>query len=667
MKQNRLNNETSPYLLQHKDNPVWWHPWNENAFDLAAQEQKPIFLSIGYSTCHWCHVMERESFENQELADILNEHFISIKVDREERPDIDSLYMTAVQMLTGRGGWPMSVWLTSDGSPFFAGTYFPSTSFAQILTSIAKTWQDNQHLIVQDSEKLTAAMSQWLQNIPPSTTEPIDRHPLANFITEMQRSYDKTYGGFSEAPKFPDALNLRTLLRLDNNEQNPSLRPMIETTLLNMANLGMYDQLYGGFHRYSTDAQWIVPHFEKMLYDQAMLVPVYLEAYQKYHSDDFRAIAEETLNYVLKDLTHPQGGFYCAQDADSLSLEDQQKHEGHFATWDFNELKAEFSEEEWQQLNHLFYLTEEGHYEGRNILLLNKNIHRSDKNKHRELLEKLRRMRQQRPEPHRDEKVLTSWNGWMIAAFAQASRVLDDPRYLIAAKQGLRFIQDKLFIQGQLHHSYCNGEVKVTAFAEDYAGLIHALIETYQTDFDAKWITFAQQLQSKMNELFWTDSSKSYFSSDGSDPHLILRTREDYDGVTPSSNSLSCYNLLRLYDLTHNDEYLSRAENIMNGFGSRLTEQPRSLGLALMALDYKLSTRHQVAVITDNPSHFRFQQYPQWQKNFMPHVIYAVGENELPLLEDKPRLNDQTTFYICGPEGCLAPTNDFSKIREQLL
>lgn len=562
---NRLSKSSSPYLLQHASNPVDWYPWGEEAFQKARAEEKPIFLSIGYSTCHWCHVMAHESFEDKKIAALLNENFICIKVDREERPDVDRLYMSYVQALTGSGGWPMSVWLTPELKPFFGGTYFPPddrygrVGFPSVLLQLSQLWRENRGRLQQEGERAIRA----LQGLAKKNREDLrleKEEILHRAYEEFMESFDEAWGGFSRAPKFPRPAVLLFLLRygaMHSGARAEKAQAMVKLTLEKMALGGLQDHLGGGFHRYSVDRVWQVPHFEKMLYDQAQLVIAYLEAAQVMKEKKFFQVARDTLEYVARDLRSPDGGFYAAEDADSEN-EFGKKQEGAFYVWSMSELAQLLTLDEMKLITAHYYLKESGnvpeeydpHEElaGKNILMRWEATYEVDPEPIKKIKERLFAARRKRLRPHRDEKIVTAWNGLMISAFARAGGMLEDQDCLKRAKQAALFIKKHLYDspQGMLRRSCCAGKIVDQGFAEDYACLIQGLLDLYDATLEKKWLEWAEELQEKMNELFWDEEQGGYFSSAKGDRHLLVRMKEDYDGAEPAANSVAASNLLRL-------------------------------------------------------------------------------------------------------------------------
>ncbi|MDO8494488.1 MAG: thioredoxin domain-containing protein [Deltaproteobacteria bacterium] len=611
---NNLGKEKSPYLLQHKDNPVNWFAWGPEALEKARRENKPIFLSVGYSTCYWCHMMEKDSFELEEVGEVLNKDFISIKVDREEHPDVDQIYMEAVLTMTGRGGWPMSVFLTPDLKPFFAGTFFWRSQFLQILEKISDLWKRDPKTIMTSASDITQSLQ---ESNRPAPEQALTKDFLEEALAQYKKNFDPAYGGFGGAPKFPASTNLSFLLRFYQRTKNEDAFKIINKTLDQMATGGIFDHLGGGFHRYSTDERWRIPHFEKMLYDNALLSIIYLEAYAALPwADLYERTARETLDYVLCDMRDQEGGFYSAEDAGEVGKE------GEFYTWTEEELRQHLTEEEFVAFSGLYRITKEGNFEhGRNIVYCwgswqlknNPPLQRAQK--------KLFALRAMRPRPHRDEKILTSWNGLMIGALAKGFAVLADPIYLEAAKQAAHFIQKKLYKDGKLLRRYCGGEAGLEGTIEDYSFLIFGLLNLYEIEPNQEWLDWACALQTKQDEIFWDDSEQGeregatclpagtaqapkigggYFFSDPKDPTLIVKKKSFNDGATPSGNSMSAWNCLRLFSFTCEEKYWERGGQLLRIIAGEAKEQgyPAGYSVGLIAADFYLDDTNKVCKST---------------------------------------------------------------------
>jgi uncharacterized protein YyaL (SSP411 family) len=595
MTPNRLIHETSPYLLQHAYNPVDWYPWGAEALQKAQREDKPIFLSIGYSACHWCHVMERESFENHEIANYLNEHFVSIKVDREERPDIDEIYMTAVQLLTGQGGWPLTVFLTPDLKPFFGGTYFPPQDrwgrpgLLTVLKAIVELYRKEREKITEQAERLTHYLNA-MQHPKPSTlllTPELLQRAYLHFL----QSFDREHGGFGGAPKFPHSLELSFLLRYWRRTQDPEALHMVEFSLEKMARGGIYDQLGGGFHRYTVDAQWRIPHFEKMLYDNALLVWTYLEAYQATQKSLYRQIAEETLAYVLREMTSPEGGFYSAQSADTP------EGEGAFYLWTPEEIHAVLGPDDGPRACEYFGVDSSEEL-GASVLARPYTVEEFAARAGMTLSEceawlarvreKLCAVRERRERPARDEKILTAWNGLMISALARAHQILGGEHYLRAAQRAAQFCLEHLYKDKSLQRSYKDGQAKGNAYLEDYAFLITALLDLYEADTDRRWLEMAKSLSATLVEKFWDEHSGGFYFTSIDHERLPVRTKSFFDGATPSGNSAATFALLRLARLTGEATWRARAEQTLRLCRDLMEQAPHAFSYMLSALDFYL-------------------------------------------------------------------------------
>ncbi len=668
MPTNRLSREKSPYLLQHQHNPVDWFPWGEEAFAKAREEDKPIFLSIGYSTCHWCHVMERESFENPETAALLNRSFVPVKLDREERPDVDRVYMTFVQASTGSGGWPMSVWLTPDLKPFFGGTYFPPDGrygrpgFNSLLTQIATAWLTDRARIVESGnsmvEELRRVTAAADTGLLPAESEVRNRTFL-----QFRRGFDSRLGGFGGAPKFPRPVAINFLLRESVWSGNDEALDMALLTLREMAKGGMYDQLGGGFHRYSVDAQWFVPHFEKMLYDQAQLATAYLEAFQITGDEQYAAVARDIFRYVLRDMRHERGGFFSAEDADSVidPAEPHEKGEGAFYVWTEAELRERLGDDfGWFARRYGVRDTgnvrpdQDPHQEftGKNILFLAAEVGEP------EAIERVRTTllaaRAERIRPHLDDKILTAWNALMISALAKGAQVLGDPAYLDAARAAARFIQTELMRDGLLLRRWRDGEGAIPGFLDDYAFFVQALLDLYETDFDPASRTLAEKLTADMRTLFEDRENGGFFSTVEGDEHLVLRMKEDYDGAEPSGNSIAILNLLRL-DLT---EPAGRA---LRAFGSRLAQQGSTVPQMVIALSAWERPAQQIVIAGERPAADPLIRVAH--QRFSPHRVLLFNPADHP--EFTP-VNGLPAAYVCQNFACQLPVTEPAALAQLL-
>jgi len=672
---NQLAGEKSPYLLQHKDNPVDWQPWGEAAFAEAKRRNKPVFLSIGYSTCHWCHVMAHESFENPAMAKLMNANFINIKVDREERPDVDRLYMAFVQATTGGGGWPMSVWLTPEGKPFFGGTYFPPedrygrAGFPSVLQQIAQLWEKDRARIEQEGTRVMEALSEGGQGGEGAAAAEFQKNeaPLRRGFDSLVRSFDPAEGGFGGAPKFPRPSTLNFLLRFANREEQAA--KMALQTLSMMAAGGMRDHLGGGFHRYSVDEYWHVPHFEKMLYDQAQLAISYVEAWQMTHDEFFARIACETLDYVLRDMTHPGGGFYSAEDADSLLAHGRPEHaEGAFYVWSKQEIVEALGAAAAEIFCRHYGVEENGNapagsdphgeFTGKNILIERESSGAEALAASRE---KLFTLRAKRPRPHLDDKILTAWNGLMISAFARAGAALAEPRYLAAAAKSADFLKSQLTKDGKLLRTWRGEPGNIAGFAEDYAFLIQGLLDLYEADFDLRWLKWALELQEVQDELFWDERGGSYFSSAGDDPLVRVRMKEDYDGAEPSANSISARNLLRLARMLHDDARETKAGRIIASHQTQMERVPTSVPQMLVALDLALSPPSQAVVAGQRGAEDVLQWTVKLHRDFHPRRVLLLADGDEFLAKNNPALalmrpvKGKAALYLCENFTCQAP------------
>lgn len=677
---NHLINETSPYLLQHAHNPVDWYPWGEEAFEMARRENKPVLLSIGYSACHWCHVMAHESFEDQEIAKLMNEYFVNIKVDREERPDLDQIYMNAVQMMTHHGGWPMTVFLTPDAVPFYGGTYFPPQDrynmpgFPRILIGVAEAYRDRQ----DDIRETGASLINELQRLSETggSDHPIETELLDAAYAGIVRNYDSINGGFGGAPKFPPAMTLEFLLRTYVRTDNREALEIVRYTCNKMANGGMYDQIGGGFHRYSTDARWLVPHFEKMLYDNALLSRLYLHHFQVSGEQSARETVEGILDYVLREMTHPDGGFYSTQDADS------EGHEGKFFVWDLKEIQETLGEKDAAVFSSYYNITESGNFEGKNI----PNVTRSREDVANSLgiseaelatsLEqsnrKLFELRETRIKPDRDEKVLTAWNGLMLASFSEAGVILNRPDYTEAARRNAEFILSNLRENGRLLRTWKDGRAKFNAYLEDYAFLSEGLVTLFETTGESRWLKEALALVDRLIEEFWDDESGGFFFTGKSHESLIVRAKDYFDNATPSGNSVAALVLLRLATLTGRENYRSLATAVLREVGDQMRRYPSGFGYALSAADFLLSTPKEVAIIGKDFADIHPLLAETWSR-YIPNKVVAPGferDSEAaqvtPLLSNRSLVNGLATAYVCEHFTCQRPVTEASALSQQL-
>lgn len=668
-KPNRLIHESSPYLRQHAHNPVDWYPWGDEALAAALDQDKPIFLSVGYSACHWCHVMEHESFENETIAALMNKSFINIKVDREERPDLDQIYMNALQIMTRSGGWPMSVFLTPDLQPFFGGTYWPPENrwgrpgFPYILQKVDEAWRDKREYVLKGAEEMTQAVRQ----LAAAEVEPAELHPriLERAMQELVSHADRRNGGFGVAPKFPHAMDLRLLLRCWQRFENPDSLAVVVLTLDKMSHGGVYDHLGGGFHRYSTDERWLVPHFEKMLYDNALLVPAYLEGWQATGHDDYLRVVRETLDYVLREMTRPGGGFYCTQDADS------EGEEGKFFVWYDAEIEQALDERDAYIFNYCYDVTPPGNWEGHNILNRVKShrdaarIQSLSEDELQHILDRCKRtlyeVRSRRVAPERDQKILVSWNGMMLSAMAQAAQVLDDSKYAAAASQTADFLLDKLRKpDGELWHCCKDGQPRIPGFLDDYACLIDGLVDVYQATFEPRYLAASLELAEKMVSLFRDSDSGGFFYTPTNHEQLIVRNKETQDGSTPSGNSMAATALLRLGRICGRPDLEDIAAATLTFLSGTLESVPTSAGQALLALDFLLGPAREIVFVDGHQPSDTDSLLRTVHARFLPNKLILrkrPGESSsvTPLLADKQSQSGEATVYICDHGTCHLP------------
>jgi len=675
---NKLINEKSPYLLQHAYNPVNWYPWGEEAFKKAEEEDKPIFLSIGYSTCHWCHVMERESFEDEEVAQVLNDNFISIKVDREERPDVDNIYMTVCQALTGRGGWPLTIVMTPDKRPFFAGTYFPKKSkrghsgLLCILNRIQSAWKSNKASLLESSEEVISVLRQADERRSTEELSVQEIHDLIEKIfQDFKDLFDEKYGGFRTAPKFPTPHNLMFLLRYWKLTTDHDALHMVQKTLDYMYRGGIYDHIGYGFSRYSTDRQWLVPHFEKMLYDNALLAIVYLELYQITNKKDYAKIAREILDYVLRDMTSPQGGFYSAEDADS------EGEEGKFYVWTPQEVKDVLGEKDGSEFCELYDITPEGNFGEKsipNLIGVKKGKIEIDK-KFANLRQRLFEVREDRVHPHKDDKILTSWNGLMIAAMSIASRVLDDKKYLQAAEGAIDFIDNNLIREdGRLLARYREEDAAYLGYVDDYAFLIWGLIELYETNYKAKYLSMALKLNQDLLEYFWDEEEGGLYFYGKDSEELLVRPKEIYDGATPSGNSVATLNFLRLSKLMGKEKLMEKAEEQFKFFGGQIKKNPTAYTYFLSALLFMQSKGKEVVIAGKKDQTNTKKMLATVKKKFSPFTVTLFNNEEekdelsnlAPFVAEQKQIKGKPTAYICEDFTCQAPITDLQKFTKRL-
>lgn len=688
---NRLQSEKSPYLLQHATNPVDWYPWGEAAFEKARREDKPIFLSIGYSTCHWCHVMAHESFENDEVAHFLNDIFVCIKVDREERPDIDHVYMTVCQMMTGSGGWPLSIIMTPDKRPFFAGTYIPKeTVFGRMgmLDLIAKVhdiWKNHREEVLQAAEKITRTLEQSTQ---PYASESVNQNLIKNAFTKLKQNFDTVHGGFGDAPKFPAPHNLMFLLRFWEQSQNDAALQMVEKTLQAMRLGGIYDHIGFGFHRYSTDSYWLLPHFEKMLYDQALMALAYLETFQVTQNNFYAETAKEIFTYVLRDMTAPEGGFYSAEDADS------EGQEGKFYVWSPEQIREALGKQDAEWVQDVYNIVEGGNFfdqatqkkTGESIPFLAKStaeiaadldLKKAEfGNQLEQIREKLFRTRNSRVHPHKDDKILTDWNGLMLAALSRGYQVLDDPAYLTAAEKSAEFLLTKLRNQeGRLLHRYRDGEAAIPANLDDYAFVIWGLIELYQANFQARFLKIAQELTNLMIAHFADETAGGFFFTPNDTPDLLVRQKIIYDGAIPSGNSVAMMNLLRLSRMTGNSKYEQLADKLSRAFAREIKSFPSAHCQFMSALNLAHGKGFEVVIVGEPNARETRQMLNTLHRHYLPNMVVLFRpttpkDPEITRLatftKNQQCIDGKTTAYVCQNFQCKTPTTNITEMLEFL-
>jgi uncharacterized protein YyaL (SSP411 family) len=688
---NHLINETSPYLLQHAHNPVDWYPWGPEAFEKAQRENKPIFLSIGYSTCHWCHAMAHESFEHPEVARLMNEAFVSIKVDREERPDIDSVYMSACQLMTGSGGWPLSIIMTPDKKPFFAATYIPResrfglTGMTELIPHIRELWATQRGKALNLSNEIAAV----LQRTSPDThSEKINEATLDLTYEQLDERFDEQHGGFSSAPKFPSPHNLLFLLRYWKRSGKKAALDMVEKTLQAMRRGGIYDHIGFGFHRYSTDSQWLVPHFEKMLYDQAMLAMAYTEAYQATRKEDYGKTAREILTYVLRDMTAQEGGFCSAEDADS------EGEEGKFYLWMQEEVRQSLGSEETDFAARVFNIEKDGNFaeqatgrkSGVNILHLRKtlgelasdlNLSQQDLQSHLEgMRQKLFAYREKRIHPIKDDKILTDWNGLMIAALAKGAKAFDEPEYAKAACRAADFILENMRKpDGRLWHRYRDGQAGVQANVDDYAFLIWGLIELYEAIFNAKYLEVALAMTGDMVKHFWDEDGSGLYLTPDDGESLLVRKKEIYDGAIPSGNSVAMLNLLRLGRMTANSDLEEKAARISSAFSRSVKQLPSAHTQLMVALDFGIGPCYEVVIAGNTQAEDTKAMVRALSTHFLPNKVVLLNPSGresteitklAKFIKNQSSIGSRATAYVCMNYNCKLPTTDINKMLELL-
>jgi uncharacterized protein YyaL (SSP411 family) len=671
---NHLSRESSPYLLQHQNNPVDWYPWGEAAIEKARREEKPIFLSIGYSACHWCHVMEHESFESEAIAAVLNEHFVAVKVDREERPDLDQIYMNAVQMLTGRGGWPMSVFLTPELKPFYGGTYWPPTGrqgmpgFDQILAAVVDAWQHRREQAITAAEQLTAEIQKIGTQQEGGDANSLSFDLISGAVNQLARAFDRTFGGFGQAPKFPHPMDLQLLLAAYSRNKQPGLLDMVRLTLDRMAAGGIYDHLGGGFARYSVDERWLVPHFEKMLYDNALLARVYTDAYLVTQDANYARVVRETLDYVLRDMTDPAGGFYSTEDADS------EGEEGLFYTWTADEIDAVLGDERGATFGRVFDVTDVGNFEGRSILNLPKTIEqcakilkRTPEELEADLAESKRELwavREQRVHPGKDDKVIVAWNGLMIDSMARAGAALGEPRYVAAAVAAAEFVLREMQHEGRLLHTWRHGRAKLDAYLDDYTAFANSLVTVYEATGDERWIDEAVRLADVVLERFADPAGGGFFYTASDHEQLLTRNKELTDSSVPSGNALAATALLRLGKLLGRRAYLDAAAETLVAAVPILERAPMAAGQMLLALDRFLGPSQELVLVGDVDKGAGV--LAAIEQRYLPRVVFArrggkAGSSSLPsvaldeLFAGKASPSGEPVLYVCANFACQEP------------
>ncbi len=707
---NRLAKEKSPYLLQHQHNPVDWFPWGAEAFEKAKKENKPIFLSIGYSTCHWCHVMERESFENEETAKLMNASFVCIKVDREERPDVDKVYMTFVQATTGSGGWPLNVWLTPELKPFVGGTYFPPESrggragFPAVLKQLADGWAKDKQSIIDHGNEVAKQLADYTTSAP-SKVEVTAKSALTKAQAQFTQTFDPDLGGFGGAPKFPQPSNVSFLFRMSvrkglgttpeaEDRDRAVAGKMALVTLGKMADGGIHDHLGGGFHRYSVDRFWHVPHYEKMAYDQAQLVKLYLDAFQLTRDARWEKVARDVLDYVIRDMTDKEGGFYSAEDADSLEAGHDEKKEGAFYVWTKAEIDAALGDD--AALFSKAYGVEAdgnsptgsdplGELKGKNTLIIRKTIAElaKDAGKPEADIEKtlaaarakLFAIRAKRPRPHLDDKIIVAWNGLMVSAFSRAAQVLDEPRYTAAAQASARFIKSKLWRNGALTRSYRHEPSNAAGFADDYASLIAGLLDLYEADFDTQWLAWAVDLQAKMDAVFYDKEQGGYFQTPADQADILFRSKEDYDGAEPAASSVATLNLIRLAQLLDSKELRERATKTIASVGERMERQPQALALMLCAIDATMSKGRQIVIAGKPGADDTKALLKEARTRYSPNQIVILadggegqawlGKRNEAIALMKPQ-GGKAAAFVCEDFVCQAPVTEPEKLKALL-
>jgi uncharacterized protein YyaL (SSP411 family) len=677
---NHLIHETSPYLLQHAHNPVDWHPWGAEAFNKAKSENKPVLLSIGYSACHWCHVMERESFEDEKIAALMNELFVSIKVDREERPDLDEIYMNAVQMLTGRGGWPMTMFLTPDGKPFYGGTYFPPEDrqgmpgFPKILMGVSQAYRERHADVEKSVTQILAALQRMSESHP--TERKFPPGIIGDSSEKIARAYDSDHGGLGQAPKFPNAGVYELFLRHFHQSKSERYLEMVTHTLVNMAQGGIYDHLGGGFHRYSVDAKWLVPHFEKMLYDNAQLLRIYSQAYMIIQEPLFKSVVEETVGYLLREMLHSEGGFYSTQDADS------EGEEGKFFVWTTDEISRLIGAENSEIFCRIYDVSDEGNFEEKNILHPILTIEQASKLFRKDRAEidalvanakqKLFTEREKRIKPFRDEKIIAAWNGLALSGLAEAIKVFNPTACIDAVNRTIEFVFRKMFRDGFLLHTYKDGQAKLLGYLDDYAFVAIGLLDVYEAIFDRSALERSIQLTDIMVREFWDEKDGGFFYTGKSHEQLISRMKPVFDGSVPSGNALATQLLLRLFHITGDDDYRKRAEKVLRSYYDAMESQPFGFAHMLCALDFYLNKPKEVVLVGNKSDPETAALVKEIHKLYLPNkVVQLVDPNQAlekisPLLQGKSQIDGKPTAYVCYDFTCSAPVRTWTELKPLL-
>ncbi len=676
-KPNRLINEKSPYLLQHSRNPVDWFPWDEEAFNIALKEDKPIFLSIGYSTCHWCHVMERESFEDEQVAQMMNDVFINIKVDREERPDIDGIYMKFCQIMTGHGGWPLTIIMTPDKKPFYAATYIPRDSklgrigMTELIPKIYKVWKEQREKIFANVEQIL----NYLDDEETNSAE-IDSSIIEKTIADLKERFDEENGGFGRRPKFPTPHNLFFLLASSDYSNDKTAMDIVDKTLTKMRMGGIYDHIGFGFHRYSTDSKWLLPHFEKMLYDQSLMLIAYSRAYHKTKNHFFKQTVIEIVQYLKREMLSPEGGFYSAEDADS------EGEEGKFYVWEFEELKNTLNKTEMNFFERNFNVSENGNFNdeatgmpsGKNIPHMKYMLTNEDE----EILEKIRKklfdVREKRVHPHKDDKILTDWNGLIIAALAIAGRLLNINEFIILSENAVKFVYKKMFINDRLMHRFRDGETAFSANLDDYAFLCWGLLELFKTTHKPVYLQYAVTLEKVLTNEFWDEGNGGYFFTGKYSEKLIFRNKEFYDGAIPSGNSVHFSNLLFLYRVTADNEFLKRAEKMISLYGEKLNAAPIAYTYFSFGMINYFSRSTEIIIVEGKKGNRvdEIIDYIQNEEDFNPTVIVLTQENREEMirsaryLKNYSSIDEQTTVYVCENYECKLPVTSLPELQKLL-